>query len=134
MLSVCVKLEKRKLNNTMGEVIQFPLNRENKRFVENEQQRLDNIKKYQFELCLNTSIELTYQLFDDIQARGIDLSHKENLDREMLMVCESIKSCLMKASDLEHPLQKVTNQLINIEDSSIFINHWKDYLNRTVDS
>lgn len=118
----------------MGEVIQFPLNGKNKKFVESEKERQANIQKYQFELCLNTAIELTYQLFDDIQARGIDLNgNKNELDREMLMVCESIKSCLMKASDLGHPLQKVTNQLINVEDSAIFINHWKDYLNRTVD-
>jgi ABC-type cobalamin transport system ATPase subunit len=118
----------------MGQVIQFPLNRENTKFVENETQRLENIKKYQFELCLNSAIELTYQLFDEIQARGIDLSHKEDLDREMLMVCESIKSVLMKASELDHPLQRVTSQLINVEDSSIFMNHWKDYLDRSVDS
>jgi len=118
----------------MGDLIQFPLNRENKKFVESEKERQANIQKYQFELCLNTAIELTYQLFDDVQARGIDLNNNKNqLDREMLMVCEAIKSCLMKASDLGHPLQKVTNQLINIEDSQIFIHHWKDYLNRTVD-
>ncbi len=119
----------------MGDVIQFPLNGINEEFVKSEKERQDNIKRYQFELCLNTAIELTYQLFDDIQARGIDLNgNKNNIDREMLMVCEAIKSCLMKASDLDHPLQKVTNKLINIEDSAIFINHWKDYLNRSVDS
>ena len=119
----------------MGDVIQFPLNRENQEFVKSEQERQENIKRYQFELCLNTAIELTYQLFDDIQARGIDLNNNKNqLDREMLMVCESIKSCLMKASDLDHPLQKVTNQLINVEDSAIFINHWKDYLSKHVDT
>ena len=117
----------------MGEVIQFPLNGKQKKFVENEEQRKENIKKYQFELCMNTAIELTYQIFDDVQARGIDLSHKKDLDKEMLMVCESIKSCLMKATDINHPLQKFTNQIINNEDSNIFINHWKDYLNRTVD-
>ena len=118
----------------MGDVIQFPLNRENKEFVKSEQERQANIQKYQFELCLNTAIELTYQLFDDVQARGIDLNNNKNqLDREMLMVCEAIKSCLMKASDIDHPLQKFTGQIINDQDSNIFITHWKDYLNRPVD-
>jgi hypothetical protein len=119
----------------MGDVIQFPLNGRNQEFVKSEQERQENIKRYQFELCLNTAIELTYQLFDDVQARGIDLNgNKNDIDREMLMVCESIKSCLMKASDLDHPLQRVTNQLINVEDSAIFINHWKDYLDKHGDS
>ena len=118
----------------MGDVIQFPLNGINQEFVKSEQERHANIQKYQFELCLNTAIELTYQLFEDIQSKGIDLNNNKNdLDREMLMVCEAIKSCLMKASDLDHPLQRVTNQLITVEDSAIFIHHWKDYLNRTVD-
>ena len=62
----------------MGDVIQFPLNGKQK-FVENEQERLANVKKYQAELCLNSSIELTYQLFEEIQARGIDLSKKKTL-------------------------------------------------------
>ena len=117
----------------MGEVIQFPFKGKQNKFVENEEQRKENIKKYQFELCMNTAIELTYQIFDDVQARGIDLSQKKNLDKEMLLVCEAIKSCLMKASDIEHPLQKFTGQIINDQDSNIFVTHWKDYLNRPVD-
>ena len=76
----------------MGEVIQFPLNGKQNKFVENEQQRKENIKRYQFDLCMNTAIELTYQIFDDVQARGIDLSHKQDLDKEMLMVCEAISN------------------------------------------
>jgi len=124
LLNVCVKPERRKINNTMGELIQFPLNGK-KQFVESEEERLANIKKYQSELCLNTAIELTYQLFDEVQARGIDLSHEKDLDRDMLMICETIKSCLLKASNIGHPLQGVTKQIIQKEDSDNFFTNWK---------
>ena len=117
----------------MGDVIQFPLNGKQK-FVENEQERLANVKKYQAELCLNSSIELTYQLFEEIQARGIDLSKKEDLDRDMLMVCETLKSCLYKACGINHPLQSVTHSLINKDDSDNFHTTWSQTTNKPVDS
>ena len=124
MSNACAKPEKRKINNSTGELIQFPLNG-NSKFVESEKQRLENVKRYQSELCLNTAIELTYQLFEEIQARGIDLSHEKELDRDMLMICETIKSCLLKASNIGHPLQGITSQIIQKEDSDHFYTNWK---------
>ena len=62
----------------MGDVIQFPLNREKSRVCKETKKNAKLIfKSIQFELCLNTAIELTYQLFDDIQARGIDLNNNK---------------------------------------------------------
>ena len=91
----------------MGEVIQFPLN--GKRDIPtSEEERQKNIKRYQAELALNTSIELTYQLFEEIEARGIKLRDKE-LDQDLLMVCESLKSAL-----------------VNPKEGEIFSSTWQD--------
>ena len=60
----------------MGKVIQFPkMKRESVPISEEE--RLANIKRYQAELSLSTSIELTYHLFEQIESRGIQLRNKE---------------------------------------------------------
>ena len=102
----------------MGEVIQFPLN--GKRDIPtSEEERQKNIKRYQAELALNTSIELTYQLFEEIEARGIKLRDKE-LDQDLLMVCESLKSALLKASGAKHPLQAIVKQVVNPKEGEIF--------------
>ena len=108
----------------MGEVIQFPLN--GKRDIpSSEEERQKNIKRYQAELALNTSIELTYQLFEEIEARGIKLRDKE-LDQDLLMVCESLKSALLKASGAKHPLQSIVKQVVNPKEGEIFSSTWQD--------
>ena len=108
----------------MGEVIQFPLN--GKRDIPtSEEERQKNIKRYQGELALNTSIELTYQLFEEIEARGIKLRDKE-LDQDLLMVCESLKSALLKASGAKHPLQAIVKQVVNPKEGEIFSSTWQD--------
>ena len=91
----------------MGKVIQFPKKFDSKSVPISEEERLANIKRYQAELSLNTSIELTYQLFEEIESRGIKLRDKE-LDQDLLMVCESLKSALLKACGHDHPLQTVS--------------------------
>ena len=50
---------------------------------------------------------------------------EKDLDRDMLMICETIKSCLLKASNIGHPLQGVTKQIIQKEDSDNFFTNWK---------
>ena len=111
----------------MGEVIQFPKMGSHNVPV-SEKERLNNIKRYQAELSLNTSIELTYQLFEEIEARGIKLRNKE-LDQDLLMVCEALKSALLKACGHDHPLQKITEQVVNSEESKIFASTWQDLYN-----
>ena len=91
----------------MGKVIQFPKKFDSKSVPISEEERLANIKRYQAELSLNTSIELTYQLFEEIESRGIQLRNKE-LDQDLLMVCESLKSALLKACGHDHPLQMLS--------------------------
>ena len=119
-----MKQRKSKINTSMGEVIQFPLN--GKRDIpSSEEERQKNIKRYQAELALNTSIELTYQLFEEIEARGIKLRDKE-LDQDLHMVCESIKSALMKASGSKHPLQSIVKQVVNPKEGEIFSSTWQD--------
>ena len=108
----------------MGKVIQFPkMKRESVPISEEE--RLANIKRYQAELSLSTSIELTYQLFEEIEARGIKLRDKE-LDQDLLMVCESLKSALLKASGAKHPLQSIVKQVVNPKEGEIFSSTWQD--------
>ena len=108
----------------MGDVIQFP-KIGNANVPISEEERLRNIKRYQAELSLNTSIELTYQLFQEIEARGIKLRDKE-LDQDLLMVCESLKSALLKASGAKHPLQAIVKQVVNPKEGEIFSSTWQD--------
>ena len=108
----------------MGDVIQFP-KIGNANVPISEEERLRNIKRYQAELSLNTSIELTYQLFQEIEARGIKLRDK-NLDQDLLMVCESLKSALLKACGHEHPLQKIVTEVVNKDESKIFASTWQE--------
>ena len=108
----------------MGKVIQFPKINNNTVVPISEEERLANIKRYQAELSLNTSIELTYQLFAEIEARGIQLHNKE-LDQDLLMVCEALKSALLKACGHDHPLQKIVTELVNKEESKIFAATWQ---------
>jgi len=108
----------------MGKVIQFPkMKRESVPISEEE--RLANIKRYQAELSLNTSIELTYQLFEEIESRGIKLRNKE-LDQDLLMVCESLKSVLLKACGHDHPLQAIVKEVVNKDESEIFSSTWQN--------
>jgi len=109
----------------MGKVIQFPKKFNSKSVPISEEERLANIKRYQAELSLNTSIELTYQLFEEIESRGIQLRNKE-LDQDLLMVCESLKSALLKACGHDHPLQMIVKEVVNKNESEIFATTWEN--------
>ena len=109
----------------MGKVIQFPKKFDSKSVPISEEERLANIKRYQAELSLNTSIELTYQLFEEIESRGIQLRNKE-LDQDLLMVCESLKSALLKACGHDHPLQMIVKEVVNKNESEIFTTTWQN--------
>ena len=109
----------------MGKVIQFPKKFDSKSVPISEEERLANIKRYQAELSLNTSIELTYQLFEEIESRGIKLRDKE-LDQDLLMVCESLNSALLKACGHDHPLQMIVKEVVNKSESEIFTTTWQN--------
>jgi len=109
----------------MGKVIQFPKKFDSKSVPISEEERLANIKRYQAELSLNTSIELTYQLFEEIESRGIKLRDKE-LDQDLLMVCDSLKSALLKACGHDHPLQMIVKEVVNKSESEIFTTTWQN--------
>ena len=111
----------------MGKVIQFPNSNTDPAFVKSEQERLQNVRKYQIDLCLDMSIDLTYVLLDQIQQRGIELN-SDDIDQHLLMVSESIKSLLLKASDIRHPLQDITTQIVNKEESHVFKTRWLETL------
>jgi hypothetical protein len=111
----------------MGKVIPFPNSNTSPEFVRSEQERLENVKKYQIELCLSTSIELTYMLLDEIDARGISLKDSEqDLDQHLLMISESVKALMLKASGIRHPLHKITEQIVNKEEGTVFASAWKN--------
>jgi len=119
-----VKPNKTDINNCMGKVIQFPkMKRESVPISEEE--RLANIKRYQAELSLSTSIELTYHLFEEIESRGIKLREK-GLDQDLLMVCESLKSALLKACGHDHPLQAIVKEVVNKDESEVFTSTWQN--------
>lgn len=108
----------------MATIIEFPNSNTDPAFVQNEQQRLENIKRYQIELCLDTSIDLTYMILEEVTRRGIDLDPDE-LDQHLLMVAESIKSMMLKACGVRHPLQKVTESIVNREEGATFAAQWR---------
>ena len=119
-----MKPNKTNINNYMGKVIQFPkMKRESVPISEEE--RLANIKRYQAELSLSTSIELTYHLFEEIESRGIKLREK-GLDQDLLMVCESLKSALLKACGHDHPLQAIVKEVVNKDESEVFTSTWQN--------
>ena len=109
----------------MGKVIQFTKKFDSKSVPISEEERLANIKRYQAELSLNTSIELTYQLFEEIESRGIKLRDKQ-LDQDLLMVCESLKSALLKACGHDHPLQAIVKEVVNKDESEVFTSTWQN--------
>ena len=111
------------LNSSMGKLIQFPNCNTDPRFVKSEQERVQNVKRYQVDLCLETSIEITYSLLEQIEARGVTLVGAD-LDQHILMVAESIKSLMLKGCDIDHPLHRVTEQIVNKEESQMFTKQW----------
>lgn len=111
----------------MAKIIQFPNSNTDPKFVESEAQRLENIKRYQMELALDTSIQLTYMILDEIHSRGIELNDRDGgLDQHLLMVSESVKSLMLKACDIRHPLQKITEQIVNKEEGKVFGQRWRE--------
>jgi len=116
--------EQRRINSSMATIIEFPNSNTDPAFVQSEKQRLENVKRYQVDLCLNTSIDLTYMILEEVTSRGIDLDPEE-LDQHLLMVAESIKSMMLKACGVRHPLQKVTESIVNREDGAAFATQWR---------
>ena len=119
---------------TSNNVVEFP-NRMGDRtpVPQSEEERIKNIKSYQTRMVLDTSIELSYQLFDEIQARGIDISVSPDIEQDMLMVCESIKATMLRACGIQHPLHKVTQETIQYPDSQRFKDVWVS-LRETIDN
>lgn len=108
------------LNSNMGKILQFPTKGDLGRQIQNEEERQRKVKEYQIDFCLNSSIELAYEVFDGMEARGLDLSKNKQLEIDMLMVCEAIKSAMLRSCDIEHPLQRITSQIISQQEASIF--------------
>jgi len=110
---------------TSNNVVQFPnLMGDRKPVPQSEEDRLKNIKAYQARMVLDTSIELSYQLFDEIQARGVDITASKDVEQDMLMVCEAIKATMLRACGIVHPLHKVTDEIIQSPDSKKFKDVW----------
>jgi len=108
------------LNNSMGKVLQFPTRGDLGRQIQNEEERQRKVKEYQIDFCLTSSIELAYEVFDGMEARGLDLSKNKQLEIDMLMVCEAIKSAMLRSCDINHPLQAITSQIISKQEASLF--------------
>lgn len=110
------------LNSSMKDnIIQFPNNGYQPSVIpQTDDERKANIAAYQTKFILDHSIELAYLLFDDMVARGMDLSVADNVDRDMLMVCETIKATMMRACGLEHPIHKLTEDLVNSAEGAAF--------------
>lgn len=115
------------LNNSMGKIIQFPGKIDPDRQIQNEEDRLQNVKNYQTEFCLENAIQLAYEVFEGMEARGLNLSANKNIEVDMLMVCESIKAAMLRACDIAHPLQHISEQIINRKEATNFKTNYDDF-------
>lgn len=104
-------------------VIHFPVSpkmAEQAQAPQTEEQRQANIRAYQEKFILDSSIELSYRLFDDIKAQGMDISISPKIEHDMLMLCEAIKATMFRACNIDHPLHKITEQIISKEEGEVF--------------
>lgn len=108
------------LNSSMGKILQFPAKGDFAKQIQNEEERLRRVKEYQIDFCLNSSIELAYMVIEGIEARGLDISQNKKLEIDLLMICEAIKAAMLRSCDIVHPLQKITEQIINQQEASLF--------------
>ena len=115
-------------------VVKFPnLIGNNQPVPQSEEQRLANVKAYQTRFVLDTSIELSYDLFDDVMSKGLDLTANPKIDQDMLMVCESIKAMMLRACGIDHPLHKVTEEIVNPGESKTYKAVWES-LRETIEN
>lgn len=91
----------------MAKIIPFPgIDPETlKPFMESEEEQTRN---YCVDLALDMSIGVFNKLdVNPIAANALGKKHQ----RDMILIHESIKSCLLRMYALEHPLQKTANEL-----------------------
>ena len=67
-------------------------------------------------------------MLEQIQSRGIELVG-DDIDQHILMVAESVKALMLKGCDINHPLHKITEQIVNKDDSNRFVDMWQQSLN-----
>lgn len=94
----------------MAKIIPFPgIDPETlKPFMESEEEQTIN---YCIDVALDMSIGVFNKLdVNPIAAKALGKHHQQ----DMVMIHESIKSCLLRMYGLEHPLQKTANEL-NLE-------------------
>ena len=104
----------------MADIIKFPGTYKPEGVPVSEEQRLENVRAYQAQFILDHSIELSYLLFDDMRARGMDLSKAEKIELDMLMLCETIKATMMRACGIDHPIHKITEEIVGKTNSEQF--------------
>lgn len=114
----------------MAQIIRFPEQpgTVNKTF-ETEEERLENVRRYQLQFVLNHSIEIAYAVFDQMQSRGVSLTTNDKIQMDMMMVCESIKAMMLRSFNVDHPLHGVTEEIISHGDSAMFRDQWFEIMN-----
>ncbi|NBX48919.1 hypothetical protein EBT25_03080 [bacterium] len=62
--------------------------------------------------------ELAAFVFQRAHEEGFDME-QDDLYKDSILVVESIRSMLCKSVSIPHPLQKITEELISIEDEEV---------------
>lgn len=89
----------------MSNVIPFPTKQSR---LEDKLQELENLL---IDVALDMSLEV-YQKIDIVADNGIvELNYTEDTKKDMLLIHESIKSCLYRMFGKEHGLQDTANSL-----------------------
>lgn len=114
----------------MAQIIRFPQQpgTANKIF-ETEEERLENVRRYQLQFVLNHSIEIAYGVYDQMEARGITLTSNDKIHMDMMMVLESIKAMMLRSCNIDHPLHVLTEDIVNQNDSSVLRDQWVNVIN-----
>jgi len=93
--------------NFSNNVIDFP----NKSHLPVTQEESDaiihNIRQEYFD---QISVEITRQVFDRSMMYGFDVSHESSI-KDCVLVVESIKSLLLKSSNIYYPLQDIAEAM-----------------------
>ena len=80
------------------------------------EERQANLETY----CVEQGVNLSYDLFYELQQLGFNLQKDKEIKKDMLLVQEAIKAIMYRTYGVEHPLHKVSQEIVNEEDAKNF--------------
>ena len=69
---------------------------------------------------VDTSVEITFDLVKELERYGIDLYNDPYIKYDLLMLNESLKALLYRTTGLQHPFQRLSQDIIKERDADAF--------------